>query len=405
MRNEARPLLVKLSPTLFKFIRRCRADTMHIGLNLLYASPAIGGAWRYINNVLQMIAKYDHQNSYSLFLYDQNQLPPAARAPRMQLHFVHRPPIGSRWVRVLHEQVEIPRLAALAGCALVHSFGNVAVMRSGTRNVVTVHDLKPYERNEHTWPSARDLYVRTFLPASLRRSDAVLPISRFTANAIQTRFRIEGKKIITVPNIVDDRFHRSTEGEISGLRELRHLPANFWLYVANFYPHKNHQNLVLAYHQYRRQRRSEAWPLVLCGSPMLEHGRIQGLVSRLGLEENVHFISGVSDAEMPTLYSTASALVFPSKYEGFGIPLLEAMACACPIAASEIPAVRELVAEHAIYFQPQSVESIAEAMSHLQQDAARRAALAEGGQKTAERYRDSAVIELLMDAYERGRKA
>jgi len=378
---------------------------MHIGLNLLYASPAIGGAWRYIRNVLEMIAKYDYQNSYSLFVYDGNQLPLAARAPRLELHFVHQPPVASRWIRVFHEQTEIPRLAGLAGCALVHSFGNVAVLRRGIHNVVTVHDLKPYDRNERRFPSARDLYVRAFLPASLRKSDPVLPVSQFTASAIQARFRIEAKKVITVPNIVDDRFHRSTAAEITRLRERWQLPPNFWLYVANFYPHKNHEGLVLAYERYRRRTRQEAWPLVLCGAPALEYGRIRGLASRLGLEADVQFVNGLSDAEMAVLYSAASALVFPSKYEGFGIPLLEAMACACPIAASDIPAVRELARESAIRFHPESVESISDAMCQLQQDAARRTALAEGGQKTAERYRDSVIIERLMDAYERRGRA
>jgi len=378
---------------------------MHIGLNLLYASPAIGGAWRYINNVLHMIAKFDYQNSYSLFLYDRTPFPQAAHAPHMHLHFVRQPRVGSRWVRVLQEQTEIPRLAERAECALVHSFGNVAVMKRGIRNVVTVHDLKPYDRNERALPSARDLYVRAVLPASLRRSDAVLPISQFTARAIQQRFRIEAGRLVTIPNIVDQRFYPRSDAEITALRERWHLPPHFWLYVANFYPHKNHRELMLAYDRYRRRSQTKAWPLVLCGSPALEYVRILRLAAQLGLEPEVQFIHSLSDDEMPVLYSAASALVFPSKYEGFGIPLLEAMACACPIVASAIPAVRELAGESAILFPPESAESIAEAMYSLQQDTARRVALAEAGQKTAERYRDGVVIERLMDAYKRGRMA
>jgi glycosyltransferase involved in cell wall biosynthesis len=116
----------------------------------------------------------------------------------------------------------------------------------------------------------------------------------------------------------------------------------------------------------------------------------------------VQFIHGLSDDEMPALYSAASALVFPSTYEGFGIPLLEAMACACPIAASDIAAVRELAAESAIRFNPASVESIANAMLRLQQDATMRTILTEAGLRTAERYRDCVVIQQLMDAYKRG---
>jgi glycosyltransferase involved in cell wall biosynthesis len=377
---------------------------MHIGLNLLYAHPAIGGAWRYIQNVLHMIGKYDQRNSYSLFVYERNPLPLAALSARMQLHFIRRAAGGSRGGRVLDEQIAIPRLAKSEGCRFVHSFGNVAVMREGIRNLVTVHDLKPYERNEGILPSARDLYVRTVLPTSLRRSDFVLPISKFTATALQTRFRIEAGKVITVPNVVDDRFSRRSEAEIIALRERWQLPRDFWLYVANYYPHKNHERLLLAYHQYRRSSKA-AWPLVLCGSPALQYGRIRALVSTLGLGRDVYFHHGLPDEEMAALYSAASALIFPSQYEGFGIPLLEAMACACPIAASDIAAVQELAGESAIRFHPRGIESMANAMLRLQHDAALRAALAEAGQKTAERYRDSVVIQQLMDAYERGDKA
>ena len=377
---------------------------MHIGLNLLYAHPAVGGAWRYIQNVVQMIQKYDHRNSYSLFVYARNPLPVTALSPRMQLHFVGWTPGASRWKRVFDEQFEIPRLAESEGCAFVHSFGNVAVMRHGIRNLVTVHDLKPYERNEGILPSARDLYVRTVLPVSLRRSDFVLPISRFTAIAIRKHFGIEARKVITVPNVVDDRFYRRSRAEITALRERRHLPPDFWLYVANYYPHKNHERLVLAYDEYRRLGK-DPWPLVLCGSPALQYDRIRDLVSALRLGTDVHFIHGLSDDEMPALYSAASALIFPSQYEGFGIPLLEAMACACSIAASNIAAVRELASDSALRFNPESVESIAEAMLRLQRDAGLRSTLSEAGQKSAQSYRDGVVIQLLMDAYERGAKA
>jgi glycosyltransferase involved in cell wall biosynthesis len=241
--------------------------------------------------------------------------------------------------------------------------------------------------------------MRAFLPVSIRKSELVLPISQFTASAIRTRFGIAAGKIITVPNIVDDRFHRSSPTEIDALRKSWQLPGNFWLYVANFYPHKNHENLLLAYDRYRRQCPGEAWPLVLCGAPALEYGRIRGLASRLG--EDILFIHGLSDTEMPALYSAASALVFPSKYEGFGIPLLEAMACACPIVAADIPAVREFAAGSAIVFQAESVDSIASAMGRLQHGAS----LVEAGLKTAARYRDSVVVERLMDAYQRGGQA
>ena len=376
--------------------------SVHIGLNLLYASPAIGGAWRYIRNVLQMIAGYDQRNSYSLFVYNGNQLPLNAPARSMHVHFVDRSRRGSRWIRVLDEQTTIPTLAKRAGCDLIHSFGNIAVLRRGVRNIVTVHDLKPYDCNEGMLPCPRDFYMRTFLPLSIRKAHAILPVSLFTARAIQQRFRVNPRKTITVPNIVDDRFHPRPASEVSRLREHWNLPSAFWLYVANFYPHKNHENLVLAYDRYRRQRQGQVWPLVLCGAPALEYGRIRGLVFRLGLKDDIRFIHGLADTEMPALYSAASALVFPSNYEGFGLPLLEAMACACPIAAADIPVVRELTEEGAILFPAESADSIARAMLRLQQDAACRTSLAEAGLKTAEQYRDKVIVQRLMDAYQRG---
>jgi glycosyltransferase involved in cell wall biosynthesis len=123
------------------------------------------------------------------------------------------------------------------------------------------------------------------------------------------------------------------------------------------------------------------------------------------LAEEILFIHGLADTEMPALYSAASALVFPSEYEGFGIPLVEAMACACPIVAADIAAVREFGAGSTISFAAESVESIAGGMIRLQDDEGCRVSLAEAGLKTAERYRDSVIVQRLMDAYQRAGQA
>jgi glycosyltransferase involved in cell wall biosynthesis len=141
--------------------------------------------------------------------------------------------------------------------------------------------------------------------------------------------------------------------------------------------------------------------LVLRGNPRGAEREIEAALSELKLRDSVFQLPPLPRGELPRLYAAASALVFPSVYEGAGIPVLEAMSCGCPVAASAIPAVREFAGEAALYFEPTDEASIAGAMQLMQEDPARRQRLREAGLRRAERYWPEAVAPLLTQAYRR----
>ena len=178
------------------------------------------------------------------------------------------------------------------------------------------------------------------------------------------------------------------------------LPDQYWLYVAHYYPHKNHRLLLQAYRRLRDTGRP-AWPLVLRGDPKGAEDDIAKALSELKLQDAVLQLPPLPRADVPRLYAAASAMVFPSLYEGAGIPALEAMSCGCPITASDIPALREFAGDAADYFQPGDEASIAGAMRMMQEDAARRRQLREAGLARSQLFSAEAVAPRLTHAYRR----
>ncbi len=162
--------------------------------------------------------------------------------------------------------------------------------------------------------------------------------------------------------------------------------APFFFYPANFWPHKNHEVLLTAYRLYRYETGAAAWPLILTGHPDERMRTLQEMATRLGLDGAVSFRGHVDDAAFARLWQTAGALVFPSLHEGFGIPLLEAFHHGVPVLAARASALPEVGGEACAWFDPRDPGQLADAMTALTADPARRAALAEAGQQRLQRF-------------------
>jgi glycosyltransferase involved in cell wall biosynthesis len=157
--------------------------------------------------------------------------------------------------------------------------------------------------------------------------------------------------------VVEDRFRPVTREETARFRRLHALPSEFWLYVANLYPHKNHVRLLQAYRRLKDEG-MKVWPLVLRGDLGETSDEVNATLDGLGLRADVRFVGRMERDDMPLLYGCAAALVFPSLHEGGGMPLIEAMACGCPVVASDLPIVHEVAGGGAVYFDPSDVGSI-----------------------------------------------
>ena len=371
---------------------------MRIGLNLLHAMPEIGGGWNYIARLVESLGEYDRENSYVAFVTAKSvgmvPLQPNFETVRVGIN-----PI-SRWQRVLYENTRLQIDARKQRLDLMHWFANTIAISNSVPGVVTIYDLLVFE-NPHSFSRLQRIYLQTMYPQTVRRAALLLPMSQTTARALCNILKACPECIQVIPAIVSAQFQPVASAKVIELRREYNLPDQFWLYVAYFYPHKNHLRLLQAYHDLKLNGVAP-WPLILRGDDPGTGEEVKRLVTELGLENNVRFLPRLNEAKLPVLYSAATALVFPSLYEGGGIPVIEAMACGCPVIAANIPPVREFAGDAASYFDPNKVASIAEAMASFQgsnhQD---RLQMRQKGLARSIEHRPQLVVQKLLNAYTR----
>jgi glycosyltransferase involved in cell wall biosynthesis len=210
---------------------------------------------------------------------------------------------------------------------------------------------------------------------------------------------VDAERMTVIPPVLEPVFRRPDAESIDRCRRRYQLHGHFWLYVAHLYVHKNHERLLEAYRAIKSQN-PQAWPLVLRGDPQPRAPDVAELISRLGLTGDVIILPSMPREELAALYGAASALVFPSLYEGAGLPVLEAQACGCPVVASNIPAIREFAGDAALYLDPFSTSGIERAMMTIAADAQARERLRDLGLARARAFRQMPVVDHLLRAYE-----
>jgi len=372
---------------------------MRIGLNLLHALPEIGGGWNYIQRLVAGLGECDHSNQYVAFVtrFSECLVPDQPNFKKVLVRIDSR----SRPLRILYENTVLQYSARHYHVDCMHWFASTQAVLNSVPGVVTMYDLQPFLDLSFASQS-KQFYLRMMMRWSVKRAEVLLPMSEATAHDLSQLLRADGSRMLVIPPIVDGRFQPMGLERAAEFRVRHGLPERFWLYVAHFYPHKNHVGLLRAYHKFKASGFS-AWPLVFRGDPGGAESGIIETISELGLRSDIVFLPRLDELELPLLYSAASAVVFPSYYEGGGIPVIEAMACGCPVVASDIPPVREFAGSLAHYFDPRNEASIAHAMKITQiaiadsdPDIAKRERLTR-----AEKFRAPAIVNQLINAYAR----
>jgi glycosyltransferase involved in cell wall biosynthesis len=330
---------------------------VRVGINLLQARPEIGGGWNYTESILASLGQCGRQHDYVLFVNPQSRKL-AELIPRCRIVDVAIDP-NNAVARIWFDQVHLPSLARREAVDCLFWLGAVCGLAGSTPSVVTLHDLKMFDL-----PDQYGFWKRTYLQSAIRRSASratlIACVSHATAAAAKSRLHIPPEKLRVVPYPLRENFVPASPIETAAFRRRYNLPERFWLYVAHVYPHKNHSRLFEAYARVLGENHG-AWPLVLCGRTFGED--FSRTFQELGIGANVIWLPYLPDEDIPLLYSSASALVFPSLYEGGGIPVMEALACGCPVIASDLPTTREFAGRAvALTFDGLRTESIAEAM-------------------------------------------
>ena len=299
----------------------------------------------------------------------------------------------AEWVR--GEQQLLPRLAANAGCDLVHSLGNTGPLWGHFARVTTVHDL-----HHRLVPEAHfglnAVGLRVLVSAAVRRSQRIVAVSRSTSDDLVSELGTPRAKIDVVPNGLGTtaRVAPTPEAALRSRLGLGDRPVV--LSVSAKRPHKNLGRLIEAH------ARLEPRPvLVLPGYPTPYEAELRALAERLGVTSHVRFEGWLAAEDLEGLYALASAFVFPSLYEGFGLPVLEAMNRGVPVACSGRKSLAEVAGDAALLFDPDDPEAIALALRHLLGDRAMAERLRRAGRAQAARFTWERTAEGTLASYER----
>ena len=231
------------------------------------------------------------------------------------------------------------------------------------KKIVTVHDLAVFKYPE-TYQKSRVLYWRLLFSSSVHRADRVVVISESTKRDVQELFRISEDKISVIYNGVGAEFKPLGDSDRCDIIRAKYsLPEKYILFVGIFSPRKNLGRLIEAFAELRQAGLPHK--LVIAGETGWKFHQDLSLVEELGLSEEIHFPGYIDEADLPYLYSLADVLAYPSIYEGFGLPLLEAMACGTPVVASQTSAMPEVVGAAGLLVDPYSVPEIAAALQRV----------------------------------------
>ncbi|MSR05443.1 MAG: glycosyltransferase family 1 protein [Gemmatimonadetes bacterium] len=294
--------------------------------------------------------------------------------------------------------VGVARAARAAGADLLHLPVPVGPLAGGFPFVVTIHDLAVLTFPQYFRPWFRNV-ARVMLPRVARAARAVLTVSEASKRELVEHLGLSPERVVVTPNGVDPEF-QPEDPEGPRAREVRgrlNLPASFILCVGTVEPRKNLPRVFEALAVLRRQAGDVR--LIHAGPDGWLHRDTHAAVARHGLTGAVTFLGRVPRTDLPVLYSLARLLAYPSVCEGFGFPVLEAMACGCPVLTADRSSLPEVAGDAAVLVDPYSVTAIAEGMTRLWHDEALRARLALLGRARARRYVWAHTADLTMRVY------
>jgi glycosyltransferase involved in cell wall biosynthesis len=369
------------------------------------------GVARYTRSLVTALADLDRQNDYTLF-YGGRGLPRDTpeyayiqdlERRRRNLH-IRELPGSARQLNILWNRLRLPIYAdRLAGGAdVLHAPDFVLPPTATARTVVTIHDLSFL-----TLPEVHDpgnvAYLKSRVPGAVRRASRIIAVSETTRQDVIRHLRVRPERVITVPNGVELHFQPLPAPDLAAqapaARRRLGLPPRYILHVGTIEPRKNLVRLIGAYMGLVAAGRDDGHDLVLAGRRGWMYDSVFQAAEDSGLRPRIHFLDYVPEPDLPLLYNLATVFVYPSLYEGFGLPLLEALACGTPVVAARTPSLVEVAGSAAMLIDPQDETAITLALELLIESPAKRQNLHQAGLARAAHYPWSAAARLMLGVY------
>jgi glycosyltransferase involved in cell wall biosynthesis len=374
---------------------------MHVAINALLvsfgASYRNAGVSRYTYRLVEGLARAGGGDRYTVFVAGREA---AAVRPLSREDF-RLVPGGWRTEqplrRVLWERLALARAVRRVRADVFHSPVNVLPPRLPCPAVVTIHDLAFLHYPQFFRP-ARRAYQRALTVRSARAATRVIAVSECTRRDL-VRLGVDPARVRVVYPAVEERFRPEADaGRLAAFRRAHGLPERYLLYLGTLEPRKNLGGLLEAYAR-MRARDAGAPALVIAGAKGWYYDEVFARVRALGIERAVSFAGYVDDADQPLWYAAAELFIYPSWFEGFGLPVAEAMACGTPVITSEVSSLPEVAGDAAVLVDPRDAEALAHAMQTVCADAQTRRRLALAGPRQAQRFSAGSMIQGCREVY------
>jgi len=367
---------------------------MKIAINTLGPSKIKAGIGNYVVNLVKELSKIDKSNNYLIIANKDN-------ADFFDLNnknfetFIAPKYTTIKLLRLLWEQLKLPFILKKNNVDLLHSPGFVAPLIKTTKSVVTIHDMTFFSHAKyHT--IFKQIYFGKMIPLSARNTDAIIADSNNTKEEIGKYLDIPGNKITTVYLGAGKEFkpiRKTTAQKI--LLDKYGIHHKFVLFVGMIEPRKNLARLVEAF----KNAKDRNTKLVIVGKKGWHTKELSNTIKKVELQNDVIFTGYVPDEDLIMFYNATEFFIYPSLYEGFGIPVIEAMACGCPVITSNISSMKEISGDSAILVEPQNVENITTAIKKLLKNKSLRKELSKSGIERAKFFTWKITAEKTLDVY------
>lgn len=312
----------------------------------------------YIASLLQHL-ETAAQDLRFLILLGDGVLPSGVSIPVTRSRVSTRSP----WRRILWEQTVLPIVVQRLGADLLHGPAFAGPLVSSCPQVITVHDLS-FLRHPEFFRAGNRLYLSMITGLACRRAAVVIAVSDFTAREVVALLGVPSKRVVTIHQGVAQRFRPLSEADVARFRAEKGLPDRYILYLGTLEPRKNLIRLIRAYNRLR----DPGLHLVLAGAQGWFYEGVFAEVERLGLKDRVHFPGFVPVDEQAFWYNAACVFAYVSAYEGFGMPVVEALACGVPTVTASTTSLPEAGGQSVVAVPPDDEAAIADALDRVVSD-------------------------------------
>ena len=360
--------------------------------------PQMSGVGRYLISLSRALRDLADDMSFELWLQEDLSIDHPARKLNSDNFQVRVLPVKHM---SLTGQWQIPFEAARSRADLLHFPHFDLPWATPGRIVATIHDLKYIAHPEFfpQYDETKRLAMQLLMSFTCRRAQLIICVSKWTAQDLHTRMGVPMDKIRPVPHGVDERFFQASPPEvIQDLRQRYDLPGPFILCVGERRPHKNLIGLLKAFALFKRLT-DQPYQLIIAGRSYADYKEPEKITRQFGLSESVRFLDYVADFDLPILYQAAEAFILLSYYEGFGLPILEAMASGTPVVASNCTALPEVVGEAGLLVEPDDPDQAANALHQIVSGGEKREQLVTLGKERAGQFTWERCAQKTMEIY------